>query len=215
MDRQLYSDSVSVFSSAILHRELNSTSLSVLPFDVDKWFRDLISQNRTSRANVENVNQDLLQALLSTAAKLNLTDEEVSAHALSVFVNGFDTSSTTLSFLFFELARNPHIQERVHEEINAVNKRHGNLFHLNALQEMEYLEMVLQGSLNDSHHFSRSVLIDWIVFFPESQRLNPILAQFTKLCTKEYTLPPIGDQKTGVKISPGTTVVIPVRGIHL
>lgn len=36
-----------------------------------------------------------------------------------------------------------------------------------------------------------------------------------KLCTAEYTLPKIGNQKEGVKIQPGTTVIIPVRGIHL
>lgn len=55
----------------------------------------------------------------------------------------------------------------------------------------------------------------WKTIITESQRLNPILGIFSKLCTKEYTLPPYESQKEGVKIQPGTTVIIPVRSIHL
>lgn len=42
----------------------------IVPRDVDKWFRELITQNRKSRENVPIPNEDLLNALLNTAEKL-------------------------------------------------------------------------------------------------------------------------------------------------
>lgn len=38
---------------------------------------------------------------------------------------------------------------------------------------------------------------------------------FSKLCTQEYTLSKFGNQKEGVKLYPGTTVLIPVKAIHM
>lgn len=44
--------------------------------------------------------------------------------------------------------------------------------------------------------------------------MHPVMLQMQKLCTEEYTLPKFGSQKEGVKIYPGTTVIIPVQSIH-
>lgn len=50
---------------------------------------------------------------------------------------------------------------------------------------------------------------------PESQRLHSAVLHMLKLSTADYTLPRFGEQKEGVKIPPGTTVIIPTRAIHL
>lgn len=42
-----------------------------------------------------------------------------------------------------------------------------------------------------------------------------VVFYISKICTQQYTLPKFGNQKEGVTINPGTTVVIPVRAIHL
>lgn len=44
--------------------------------------------------------------------------------------------------------------------------------------------------------------------------MHPVMLQMQKVCTEEYTLPKFGNQKEGVKIYPGTTVIIPVQSIH-
>lgn len=76
---------------------------------------------------------------------IDSTDTELAAHAFSLFIEGFETSSTVMSFLLYELARNPEIQERVHDEIVEVLARHNNKFSYDALQEMVYLERVIHG----------------------------------------------------------------------
>ena len=63
-----------------------------------------------------------------------LTDDEVLAQALIFLLGGYDTISTAISYLMFDLANNQHWQERVVEEIDDVigdqvshldNTRHG------------------------------------------------------------------------------------------
>lgn len=48
----------------------------------------------------------------------------------------------------------------------------------------------------------------------ETLRLDAVGMISFKLCTQEYTLPRFGNQKEGVKVYPGTTVYIPIHGIH-
>lgn len=73
------------------------------------------------------------------------SDLEISAHSLSLFFEGFETSSAVLSYVLYELARNPDIQDRVHSEVVEVLEKHDNKFSYEALQEMTYLECVLHG----------------------------------------------------------------------
>lgn len=112
---------------------------------MDEWFRVLINQNLASRNGTQIAEKDLLQALLGIAEKAGLTDEETASHALTLFINGFESSSSMLTFLLYELARNPVIQQQVHDEIVAVNSRHRNEFSYAALQDMEYLQSVIHG----------------------------------------------------------------------
>lgn len=82
------------------------------------------------------------------------SDEEIAGHSLSLFLEGFETSSTVFSFLLYELARNPDVQQKVYEEIIEVSKRHDNKFTFEALQDMTYLECALHGKLySERTHF--------------------------------------------------------------
>lgn len=56
--------------------------------------------------------------------------------------------------------------------------------------------------------------MEFILFFVETMRLHPVMLQFQKICTEEYTLPKFGIQKEGVTIYPGTSVIIPIQAIH-
>lgn len=48
---------------------------------------------------------------------LELTGDALVAQAAVFFTGGFETSSSTMSFTLYELARNPEIQEKLREEI--------------------------------------------------------------------------------------------------
>ena len=61
------------------------------------------------------------------------------------FFAGFETSSTAMSFVLFELAINQDIQDKVREEVLKVKKAHDGKITYDALGEMHYLHMVFNG----------------------------------------------------------------------
>ena len=71
----------------------------------------------------------------------------IAAQAFVFFVAGFETSSTTMTFCLYEMALNPDIQLRVQEEIDKVLKKHNGNLTYDAVQEMEYLDKVVNGSI--------------------------------------------------------------------
>lgn len=61
---------------------------------------------------------------------------------------GFETSSTTLSYCLYELAKNPAIQQRVHREIDKILNEHNDELTYEAVCDMIYLEKCIDGMLN-------------------------------------------------------------------
>lgn len=112
---------------------------------------------------------------------------------MSMFTEGYETSSSVLAFAIYELARNPDIQERLYQEIDDVLAKYDGECPFEALQEMEYLDMVIH----------------------ETMRLDVVAPLISRICTKEYTMPLIDGQKEPVKLQPGTAVQINCRSIHM
>lgn len=76
------------------------------------------------------------------------TDEDIAAQALTFFTDGYETSSTALAVLLYDLAYNPDVQNRLREEVDSVIVKHNGQLDLDILQEMNYLDMVVQGTLS-------------------------------------------------------------------
>ena len=57
------------------------------------------------------------------------------------FAAGFDTTGMMVTFVLYELARNPEVQEKLREEIESVIQNHGE-FKYEALADMTYLDQV-------------------------------------------------------------------------
>uniref|UniRef100_A0A1B0GIV6 Cytochrome n=1 Tax=Lutzomyia longipalpis TaxID=7200 RepID=A0A1B0GIV6_LUTLO len=167
-------------------------SLSFLPKDVDKWARRLIRENVASRKNRTLNYDDMLQIMLSVQDKYNLTQDHIAGHALSFFVDGYETSSTVLSFALWQLARHPDVQKKVSDEIVTVLHKHANSLSFEALSEMNYLDLVIQETL----------------------RINAVGLTMHKKCTKPYMLPKLPGQKEPFVLQPGTPILIPVYSIH-
>lgn len=65
-----------------------------------------------------------------------------------MFVLGFETSSSTLSYCLFELARHPEIQRKAQQEIDKVLKASGqNDFTYEFLGELKYLQHCVDEAL--------------------------------------------------------------------
>lgn len=124
---------------------------------------------------------------------LDFDDSFLAGHSLSFFLDGTETSSIALSYALYELARNPHCQEKVHEEVTRQLSKHSGQLTYEGIQEMNYLESVLL----------------------EASRLHPPGLALAKLCTKRYTLPKTSTQTKPTTIEPGTAVQIPILAIHM
>lgn len=74
-----------------------------------------------------------------------LSLDEVTAQAFVFYLAGFETSSTTMSFCLYEIARNPEIQQKLQREIDDVLANHNGQLTYNSINEMKFLEACIDG----------------------------------------------------------------------
>ncbi|XP_077286390.1 cytochrome P450 9e2-like [Arctopsyche grandis] len=120
------------------------------------------------------------------------TDTELAAQAFLFFIAGFDTSSTLITFFFYEMLRNPDIQKRLQEEIDEFMLKSEGKLTYNDLQNMKYLDMTISETL----------------------RMWPPVGAVDRLCKKSVTLPP-PNEKSNIpyKIKTNELISIPIYGL--
>uniref|UniRef100_A0A2A4JEN6 unspecific monooxygenase n=1 Tax=Heliothis virescens TaxID=7102 RepID=A0A2A4JEN6_HELVI len=120
-------------------------------------------------------------------------DEDLVAQAFLFFIAGFETVSATMSFLLYELAVNPDIQERLAQEVRDHDDKNGGKFDFNSIQSMKYMDMVVS-----------EVLRKW-----------PAPMVLDRECTKDYNLgKPNNAAEKDYIIPKGTGVQIPIYAFH-
>ncbi|XP_037038784.1 probable cytochrome P450 9f2 [Bradysia coprophila] len=118
------------------------------------------------------------------------SDDELVAQCFIFFLAGFETSSGMLTFASYELAANQDIQQKLYEEIAAMNEQlNGKSIHYDALQKLKYLDQV----------------------FSETMRKWPPLFQIDRQCTKEYIF---DNGSLKFEVEKGQSVLIPIYGIQ-
>lgn len=122
--------------------------------EVSDFFVQVVRDTVTYRETHNVSRRDFLQLLIDLRqssekigeeAENSLTIEQMAAQAFAFFVAGFETSSTTMTFCLYELARHPDVQKRLREEVREVLKMHDGQVTYEALQEMKYMGQVLDG----------------------------------------------------------------------
>jgi cytochrome P450 family 6 len=71
----------------------------------------------------------------------------LTAQATVFFIAGFETSSAVLSCALLELAVNSDLQKRAREEIEEVIERNDGQITYQGIQEMKYIDSILEGIL--------------------------------------------------------------------
>lgn len=143
-----------------------------------------------------------------------MTLNVMAAQTFLFFTAGFETSSTALGYLMFELASNKSIQDKVRAEINsAIENNPEGLTH-EVFKEMPYVDMVIAGMFLHPYkhyeiHFLRKYSIFEYFLFVEILRKYPPGSFLARRCTQAYKIP-----DTTIVVPEGTTIVIPVYGIH-
>ncbi|CAG2169916.1 unnamed protein product, partial [Oppiella nova] len=151
-----------------------------------KSVRDPNLEFRASGSSVANEKDNSRELLPQTTSKY-LTESEVSANGWLLLISGTETITSSLSFVAYELARNPDVQRRLRYEIvAATDDTNGNIGY-DALTRLPYLDAVLSETL----------------------RLHSPFHRVIRTATRDYTLP-----GTGISMQRGQKVEVPVYAIH-
>jgi cytochrome P450 family 9 len=178
---------------------------SLLEPESARYFKKLIISTFENREQNGSVRPDMLHLLLK-AQKGELAeddnvensknipikkwnDNELTAQCVTFLGAGFETSATLLSFLSYELAVNPDVQEKLFHEVCSLNT--GDDIGYENLSELKYMDMVISETL----------------------RKWPPFTATDRSCTERYTLK-TDDGSFETEIEKGKTIWIPVYAIH-
>ncbi|KAJ8973166.1 hypothetical protein NQ317_007507 [Molorchus minor] len=123
---------------------------------------------------------------------LEITDQMITSQALIFFFAGFDTVSSLMCFMGYELAVNPDVQDRLREEVKETLEECDGKLTYEALTKMKYMDMVVSETLRK---WPSAVVVD-------------------RVCTKPYTIEPKLPHEKPVHIKKGDVLWIPIFGIH-
>ncbi|NXP12998.1 CP3AO protein, partial [Thinocorus orbignyianus] len=176
---------------------LEKMNFTLLPSKVMDFFNGVFIKMKKEREKGSSMSRvDFLQLMVdsqssqdnSKSAETNsyktLSDDEILAQALIFVFAGYETTSSTLSYIAYNLAIHPDVQQRLQDEIDThlPNKATPNY---NAIMQMEYLDMVVNETL----------------------RLYPVGGRIERVCKKTVEI-------NGVTIPKGMVVTIPVYVMH-
>uniref|UniRef100_A0A1B6GB64 Cytochrome P450 n=1 Tax=Cuerna arida TaxID=1464854 RepID=A0A1B6GB64_9HEMI len=146
-----------------------------------------IRQNKTLLDDDEKLNGNSNTEKKKSGDKEGLTIEEITAQSFIFFAAGFETASSTIAFCLYELACNPEIQDKLHQEIKEVLAKHGGKPTYQALQEMPYMDKVINETLR--RYASLSIL--------------------NRTCIETYKVP-----DSDLVLEKGQRITIPTYAIH-
>ncbi|XP_024943134.1 cytochrome P450 6a2-like isoform X1 [Cephus cinctus] len=152
-------------------------------------FMDLLIElkNKGSLEGDNGSTQGLNEEDAQAAKDIVLDENSIAAQAFVFFAAGYETSSTSISFCLHELALNPQIQEKLREDILQGIEKHDGKLNYDSIQEMKYLDMVVQETL----------------------RKYPPAPLMSRRCEYPYQVP-----GTKIELPAGMRVVIPTYGLH-
>ncbi|CAL1277728.1 unnamed protein product [Larinioides sclopetarius] len=126
-----------------------------------------------------------LQPLKNSSKKLSM--DELVGQCLIFFLAGYETTSSTLSFVTHILAHHQDVQDKLREEVAKVLAETNGELTYEAVQNMKYLDNVISETL----------------------RLYPPAIQLERYADADYKL-----EDKGITIPKGMGVTIPIYAIH-
>lgn len=170
----------SIVKQTVDHREKNNVSRN-------DFMQLLIQLKNQGFVSVDKGEKDENEKKSGDIKKMNIN--ELAAQAFVFFAAGFETSSSTMSFCLFELARRPDLQKKAQAEVDRILKKAGNDEGItyDMLSEMKYLESCIDETL----------------------RKYPIVPVHFREATRDYKV-----ADSDLVIPKGTSVFIPVLGFQ-
>lgn len=166
--------------------------------EIDAKFRAIIDQLLQNREVDEKdvKRDDLFQVLMGLREKYGKTefsDGIMAGHSMTFLSEGYETSSTTMSFGMYELAVNPEVQQTAQEEVDRVLDETKGEITDEVLAKLEYLEQCIM----------------------ETVRFHCPVFHLSKVSLSETEFPPqFEDETKSLTVEKDTNVIIPVYAIH-
>ncbi|XWS48156.1 hypothetical protein CRYUN_Cryun13aG0048700 [Craigia yunnanensis] len=126
-------------------------SLKAVSGEVDTCFDQIIEEHRALKSHDEVTNKKdfisiILQLQKDGMLEMDLTQDNIKAILLDMFVGGTDTTATTTEWMMAELLKHPNIMKKVQQEVrNVVGKKPK--VDMNDISQMEYLKCVIKETL--------------------------------------------------------------------
>ncbi|KAG8582126.1 hypothetical protein GDO81_007929 [Engystomops pustulosus] len=173
---------------------LERLNFNFFPKDFLNFYMNAVTSFKEQRQKGNHSGRvDFLQLMLDSRVEdssgLNkeqkaLTDTEIMAQSIVFILAGFETTSLTLTYLFYNLATHPDVQKKLQEEVDSYLPNKANPTY-DILKKMEYLDMVVQETLR---------------MYPAAARLERVSKQTVEI--------------NGVTIPQGIVCMIPSYVLH-
>ncbi|KAI2474288.1 hypothetical protein C4B38_000356 [Diabrotica virgifera virgifera] len=173
-----------------------------------RFFRNLIKDAVYARKAESIVRPNMIHLMIQAQNKLKekpqnsdvvnednnleITMEDITAHALIFFIAGFESSSGLMCYMAYELVVNPDIQTRLRQEIDEAFEECNGTLSYEAVMKMKYLDMVVS----------------------ETMRKWPNFVSTDRVCTKEYTIKAQTAEEIDLIIEKGTVLQLPIYAIQ-
>nr|CAH7749086.1 unnamed protein product [Callosobruchus chinensis] len=139
----------------------------------------------------EGTNDSSIKQFLDKTLR-SITNTDIAAQAMIFFFGGFDTSSSLMSLLAYELAGHQDVQTKLRKEIEDTWDECNGKLTYEALLKMKYLDMVISETL----------------------RKWPTNLATDRLCTKPYTIEPVGPEERALHIEKGCYLSFPTYAVQ-
>ncbi|KAJ0968666.1 hypothetical protein J5N97_025583 [Dioscorea zingiberensis] len=122
--------------------------------------------------------EDMLSRFLIESEKdpVNITNQYLRDIILNFMIAGKDTTATTLSWFFYMLCKNPHIEKKIAKEVMRATKEFGQNASIS-----EFASKIGEEIINNMYYLHASLT--------ETLRLYPAIPLDPKICFSDDTLP--------------------------
>ncbi|WOG89179.1 hypothetical protein DCAR_0208415 [Daucus carota subsp. sativus] len=119
---------------------------------LDSFIGKAIQEHReTPRGSGPDKPEDFIDVLLHVQTyrnqEIRLTDDQMRAVLLDIFIVGTDTSSATLEWIMSELMKNPSVMRKAQEEVRGVVEQNRVFVQESDLPKLKYLRMLVKEAL--------------------------------------------------------------------
>ncbi|XP_031339994.1 cytochrome P450 9e2-like isoform X2 [Photinus pyralis] len=180
---------------------LKWTGVKVFSDEVRHFFTNIMKQSIKIRAESNFTGLDVINLLLelhkvekSRADNLDSqVFEDIMAQALILTFAGYDTVTSALSSLIYELTVHPDIQKKLHEDILNTIENFNGILNYDSVMAIEYLDNVID----------------------EVMRMHPVTAIIDRQATKDYVIEPKNPDEKTLLIEKGTPIWILHKAIQM